>query len=382
MISIITVARNAAETIPDCLASVAGQSVRPEHVIVDGASTDGTLEIVGGWTGHPVRVFSGPDQGMYDAMNKGVDRVSGDIIGILNADDVYADGEVLARVREAFEDGSVEACYGDLLYVKEEGRSKKAEKGQPSSRPSSQQRISNSASPPHRPTVPPSHRITRYWRAGEGSARLFYWGWMPPHPTFFTRRTVYERYGGFRLDMGSAADYEFMLRVLVKHGVKAVYLPSVLVRMRVGGVSNVTVGNRVRANRMDREAWRVNGLRPYPWTLWMKPLRKVSQWWKGRSKKAEVGTGKEEGRSWETGKRKVESWKREIWGTDHFSFHLSDFLLLPSSFLLLTSLGWAFKEDPNRFDLAGLSVWVFLFRDPSKVNVWGHIFTVDNWNWG
>ena len=81
------------------------------------------------------------------------------------------------------------------------------------------------------------------------------------------------------MDMGSAADYEFMLRVLVKHGVKAEYIPRVLVRMRVGGVSNVSVKNRLRANRMDREAWRVNGLRPYPWTLLCKPLRKVSQWW-------------------------------------------------------------------------------------------------------
>jgi glycosyltransferase involved in cell wall biosynthesis len=241
MISIITVARNAAGTIGDCLGSVAGQSVRPEHVIVDGASTDGTLEIVRGWTGHPVRVFSGPDQGMYDAMNKGLECVTGDIIGILNADDVYADGEVLERVREAFEDGSVEACYGDLVYVKEEGRRKKAEKGQPSSRPSSEQRISNGDVRADRSTETRGYTearggpVTRYWRAGEGSARSFYWGWMPPHPTFFVRRTVYERYGGFRLDMGSAADYELMLRVLVKHGVKAVYMPRVLVRMRVGG---------------------------------------------------------------------------------------------------------------------------------------------------
>ena len=298
MISIITVARNAAETIPDCLASVAGQSVRPEHVIVDGASTDGTLEIVGGWTGHPVRVFSGPDQGMYDAMNKGVDRVTGDIIGILNADDVYVDGEVLEQVQQAMSDPEVEACYGDLVYVKEEGRRKKEEVGTSSGISShtsshtssgalSEQGISNGDAPVDRSTETRKYghseatgaRVTRYWRAGEGSARLFYWGWMPPHPTFFVRRTVYERYGGFRLDMGSAADYEFMLRVLVKHGVKAEYIPRVLVRMRVGGVSNVSVKNRLRANRMDREAWRVNGLRPYPWTLLCKPLRKVSQWW-------------------------------------------------------------------------------------------------------
>jgi glycosyltransferase involved in cell wall biosynthesis len=289
MISIVTVSFNARDTIGDCLASVAGQSVRPEHVIVDGASTDGTLEIVRGWRGHPVRVLSEPDQGMYDAMNKGVECVSGDIIGILNADDVYADAEVLEQVQQAMSDPGVEACYGDLVYVKEEVRRKKAE-GHTSSHTSSgalsEQGISNGApadrsleSRKNGHTEATGGRVTRYWRAGEGSARLFYWGWMPPHPTFFVRRTVYERYGGFRLDLGSAADYELMLRVLVKHGVKAVYVPRVLVRMRVGGVSNVTVGNRVRANRMDREAWRVNGLRPYPWTLWMKPLRKVPQWW-------------------------------------------------------------------------------------------------------
>ncbi len=252
MVSVITVSWNAGGTMTECLASVAAQSVRPEHVIVDGASTDGTLELLRGWRGHGLKIVSEPDGGIYDAMNKGLERVTGEVIGILNADDVYADGEVLARVREAFEDTSVDACYGDLVYVKEEGRRQKAEGGK--------------------------EWIARYWRSGAGTARSFYWGWMPPHPTFFVRRSVYERVGGFRLDLGSAADYEFMLRAMVKHGVEAVYIPSVLVRMRVGGVSNMTVTNRVRANRMDRMAWRVNGLRPYPWTMWCKPLRKIGQW--------------------------------------------------------------------------------------------------------
>jgi glycosyltransferase involved in cell wall biosynthesis len=253
MVSVITVSRNARGTIADCLASVAAQSVGPEHVIVDGASTDGTLELLHGWTGHRLEIVSEPDDGIYDAMNQGIGRVTGEVVGILNGDDRYASDRVIEQVQEAMSDPEVEACYGDLVYVKEEGRRKKEEVGR--------------------------ERVTRYWRAGQGAARSFYWGWMPPHPTFFVRRSVYQRYGGFRLDMGSAADYEFMLRVLVKHRVKAVYIPSVLVRMRVGGVSNATVGNRVRANRMDREAWRVNGLRPYWWTLWMKPLRKVPQWW-------------------------------------------------------------------------------------------------------
>ena len=122
------------------------------------------------------------------------------------------------------------------------------------------------------------YKIVRYWRSGEFDARKFYWGWMPPHPTFFVRRSVYERYGYFNLEMGTEADYELMLRFLVKHGVSSEYLPEIIVKMRSGGASNVTLGSRLRANRMDRKAWEVNGLAPYPWTLLMKPLRKVGQW--------------------------------------------------------------------------------------------------------
>ncbi len=101
---------------------------------------------------------------------------------------------------------------------------------------------------------------------------------MPPHPTFFVRRTVYEKYGLFNLELGSAADYEIMLRFLVRRGVKAAYIPKVLVNMRTGGVSNASIGNRLAANRMDRKAWSVNGLKPYPWSIWAKPVRKIGQW--------------------------------------------------------------------------------------------------------
>ena len=110
------------------------------------------------------------------------------------------------------------------------------------------------------------------------SARAFHWGWMPPHPTFFVRRTVYQQHGQFRLDLGTSADYELMLRLLVKHRITTRYLPQVLVKMLVGGVSNASMRNRLRANRNDRRAWSVNGLRPYPWTLWLKPMRKLGQW--------------------------------------------------------------------------------------------------------
>ena len=127
-------------------------------------------------------------------------------------------------------------------------------------------------------TVEDRIKVVRYWRSGEFDSQKFYWGWMPPHPTFFVRRSVYERYGLFNLAMGTAADYEMMLRLLVKHRISCAYLPEILVQMRTGGASNVSWKSRIEANRMDRKAWEVNGLKPYPWTMMMKPLRKVGQW--------------------------------------------------------------------------------------------------------
>lgn len=124
-------------------------------------------------------------------------------------------------------------------------------------------------------------KIVRNWRSGSFSLSKFYWGWMPPHPTFFVRRSVYEKFGLFNLELGSAADYEIMLCFLVKHKLQAAYISEVVVHMRTGGVSNSSMKNRLLANKMDRLAWKVNGIRPYPWTLAMKPLRKIPQWiWK------------------------------------------------------------------------------------------------------
>ena len=169
---------------------------------------------------------------------------TGEVIGILNADDYYSDNTILSRVSEVFTDPDVQACYGDLVYVDSKDTSK----------------------------------VKRYWRAGDFAPKKFYSGWMPPHPTFFVRSSVYEKYGLFNLDLGSAADYEIMLRFLLKHQINVAYLPMVMVHMRTGGVSNASVSNRLAANRMDRKAWEVNDLNPYPWTLYAKPLRKVGQW--------------------------------------------------------------------------------------------------------
>jgi glycosyltransferase involved in cell wall biosynthesis len=193
---------------------------------------------------HISHIVSESDQGIYDAMNKGIRLAQGDIVGILNADDFYASSDILAKVAAIFADPAIDACYGDLVYMDSTDTGK----------------------------------VVRYWRSGAFSPRKFYWGWMPPHPTFFVRRWVYERFGLFNLDLGSAADYELMLRFLVKHQINVAYIPEVLVKMRTGGVSNVSLQNRLKANRMDRKAWTINALKPYPWTLWLKPLRKIGQW--------------------------------------------------------------------------------------------------------
>ena len=123
-------------------------------------------------------------------------------------------------------------------------------------------------------------RVVRYWRSWDYKPKKFYWGWMPPHPTFFVRREVYERCGLFNPDLGTAADYELMLRFLVRYKITSAYLSEIIIKMRSGGASNASLINRLRANRMDRLAWEVNGLRPYPWTLWMKPLRKIPQYFR------------------------------------------------------------------------------------------------------
>jgi glycosyltransferase involved in cell wall biosynthesis len=243
-LSIITVCLNSAPTLAQTLASVGSQvGTTVEHLVVDGGSDDGSLDILKAHS-QRCRIISEPDKGIYDAMNKGVRLARGEIVGILNAGDFYASVDVLAKVVTSFKNPAIDVCYGDLIYVAN------ADTG----------------------------KVVRYWRSGSFASGKFYWGWMPPHPTFFVRRSVYERFGLFNLDLGSAADYELMLRFLMKNKVKAAYLHEVLVKMRAGGVSNISWKNRVKANKMDRRAWSVNGLRPYPWTLWLKPLRKIGQW--------------------------------------------------------------------------------------------------------
>lgn len=243
LISIITATYNSVRTVDDTLRSVHSQSYPDiEHIIVDGASSDETLSIVASYP-QIRKVVSAPDNGIYDAMNKGVALATGEVVGILNSDDYYAHQDVLLRVAAAFEDPGVDAVYGDLLYVDAEN----------------------------------PLRVLRSWKSGIYRAGRFKWGWMPPHPTFFVRRTLYVRYGGFNLALGTCGDYELMLRFIHRHGARLSYLPEVLVLMRAGGASNESLLARLQANRNDRLAWSVNGVRPYWFTVYLKPLRKFIQ---------------------------------------------------------------------------------------------------------
>ena len=243
-VTIVTATYNSAKTIRDTLASVASQDYpRIEHIIVDGLSKDNTLAIVSEYP-HVSRVISEKDAGIYDAMNKGISASAGDIIGLLNSDDFYVSNTIISQVVEQMLNEQTDTLYGDLVYVHPEQ----------------------------------TNRVLRTWIAGDCKPNKFLFGWMPPHPTFFVRRQVYDQFGKFNISLKSAADYELMLRFLYKEKLSASYLPKVLVKMRAGGMSNATMRNRIKANAEDREAWRVNQLQPYFFTSWLKPIRKLTQY--------------------------------------------------------------------------------------------------------
>jgi glycosyltransferase len=215
-LSIITVSYNAANTIQDALSSVAAQLYpQIEHIVVDGGSIDGTMDRVDLYP-HVAKKISERDGGIYHAMNKGLALTTGEVIGILNADDQYADCNVIQKVVKVFENPNIEAVYGNL-------------------------------------------------------------GWMPPHPTFFVRKSIYEKYGCFDTRLKSAADYELMLRFLLKHRIRSQHIPHTLVHMRNGGRSTASLRNRLLSNKEDHEAWKMNELKPHFFTLILKPLRKLNQ---------------------------------------------------------------------------------------------------------
>lgn len=244
-VSVITSSYNSEATITDTINSVNKQTYSNiEHVFIDGKSTDNSVELIEKLSTREKIVTSEKDKGIYDAMNKGIALASGDIVGILNSDDFYADENVIADVVELFEKTKADAVYADLDYVEEVD----------------------------------TNKVVRKWRSGNYKHGHFKWGWMPPHPTLFLRKEVYEKHGHFNLELKSAADYEIMLRFIHKHKIKLAYLPRVTVKMRLGGLSNSSIKHRMFANKEDRKAWKINGLKPYFFTLYLKPLRKIAQY--------------------------------------------------------------------------------------------------------
>jgi len=245
-ISVITATWNSEATIGDTLASFASQDFKDtEYLIIDGASSDGTLDVVRAKGKRVDKIISESDKGIYDALNKGIGLATGDVIGFLHSDDVYAHPAVLTQVANTFIKNDVDAVYGDLVYV--------------------------SKSDPD--------KIIRKWTSGDFSREKFRNGWMPPHPTFYLKRSCYERFGGFDLSYRIAADYDSILRYMWKHKITAAYIPDVLVRMRVGGESNRSIKNIICKSKEDLRAMSANGL-PVTQALLGKNLSKIPQFFR------------------------------------------------------------------------------------------------------
>ncbi len=209
-ISIITVSYNNELTIEDTINSVQSQTYpNVEHIIIDGASTDKTMQIVNRHTDHLGQVLSEPDDGIYYAMNKGIKMAKGDVIGFINADDVLASDKVLASVANTLQDEKLDSCFADLVYVKP----KKLDK------------------------------IIRFWKASPYLNEMFSSGWSPPHPTFYVRKKIYQQYGYFDLSYEMGNDIELMMRFLERYRISSQYVPEVWVKMRLGGVSNQSLKN-------------------------------------------------------------------------------------------------------------------------------------------
>jgi glycosyltransferase len=244
-VSIITVTYNSEKFLSQCIQSVREQDHADiEYIVIDGKSTDKTLSIINNNEDIISYWKSETDRGMYDAINKGILAATGDIIGILNSDDLLASPDVISNMINCFENTGTDSIYGDLEYVDQNNIEK----------------------------------VTRIWKGAKYDRRLFNVGWMPAHPTFYIRREVIQKYGLYENHYYSAADYEFMVRYLYQHKISSFYLEQMVVKMRTGGASNGNLKRRLRANRRDFLAMKKNGL-PFPFIVSiLKPLIKLHQY--------------------------------------------------------------------------------------------------------
>lgn len=243
-ISIITATYNSAATITDCIASINNQTYQDiEHIIIDGASTDNTLEIIKYTPNRVKQYFSEPDKGIYDAMNKGINLVTGDIVGILNSDDLYANNFIIEKIIQVFKTKNVDCVHADLYYVNQNNTDK----------------------------------IVRHWRTRDYTPGAFKYGWHPAHATFFVRKEVYAKYGLFNLDFSLAADFELMLRLFERHKITSAYLSEPIVRMRLGGATSKNIKNIIKQNIECYKAFKVNGIKVSPLYPFYRLLPKLKQ---------------------------------------------------------------------------------------------------------
>jgi len=242
-ISIITSVYNNKLTIKDAIESVVNQTYQDiEYIIVDGASSDGTVEIIRSYGDKITTFVSEPDKGIYDGLNKGVSLATGDVVAFLHSDDLYASDDIVEQIVQDFkDDSSLDGVYGDLIYTPKED----------------------------------TFKVLRYWKSKEFDKSLLKKGWMPAHPTLFLKRSVYEKYGKFDLGFKIAADYDFMLRVL-SSGIKVKYIPKVLYKMRVGGESNKSIKNIILKSKEDLKALKKNNIGGV-YSLFVKNISKIQQ---------------------------------------------------------------------------------------------------------
>jgi len=243
-ISIITVVYNAEQYIKDCIESVIHQSYNNiEYIIIDGNSTDATLQIIEKYSKFLSHFVSEKDEGLYDAINKGIKLATGDVIGILNADDMLVSKDLMSEVANTFiSHPEKQAIYGNLNYI-----------------------------------TPTEGKVVREWRSYQADEKDIEKGWMPAHPTLYVKRELFELYGNYALDMGTAADYDLMLRYFHSHKIKALYLPVLMVNMRLGGLSNRSITSLLKAMIFDYKALKRNKIPNALLVLARKKLSKLSQ---------------------------------------------------------------------------------------------------------
>ncbi|MEN8879612.1 MAG: glycosyltransferase family 2 protein [Polaribacter sp.] len=244
-ISIITATYNSEMSVKTCLDSVISQDYTDiEHLIIDGKSSDKTLNIVRFYEQKKsnIKLISEPDNGIYDALNKGIQLATGDIVGFVHSDDLLANNQVVSMIANQFENENIGGVYGDLQYVDKNNIGK----------------------------------IIRYWKSCDFNSSLLKKGWMPPHPTLFLRKKIYDKYGRFNLAYKIAADYDFMLRILKDESLKFTYLPEVITKMRLGGASNRNLKNIFKKTKEDYRAIRSNNIGGW-FSIFLKNISKIKQ---------------------------------------------------------------------------------------------------------